>query len=134
LRPPSRFAREPFSAGADVRVRINKGSQTMQVYVDGELRHVWPVSTGGGGYGTPGGTFHPQRLERRWYSTKYRGASMHNAIFFHKGYAIHATTDTGRLGRPASHGCVRLDPGHAAVLYSIVRQHGPGGTRITIAR
>jgi lipoprotein-anchoring transpeptidase ErfK/SrfK len=106
----------------------------MQVYVDGELRHVWPVSTGRGAYGTPGGTFRPQRLERRWYSTKYRGASMHNAIFFHKGYAIHATTEVGRLGRPASHGCVRLHPGHAAALYSIVQQHGPGGTRITITR
>ena len=121
-------------AMADVRVRIDTGSQTMQVYVDGELRHEWPVSTGRGGYGTPGGTFQPQRLERRWYSTKYRGASMHNAIFFHGGYAIHATTEVGQLGRAASHGCVRLAPGHAAELYALVRTHGAARTRITISR
>jgi len=119
---------------AEVRVRIDTGSQTMHVYVDGELRHVWPVSTGRGGYGTPGGTYRPQRLERRWYSTKYRGASMHNAIFFRGGYAIHATTEVGRLGRRASHGCIRLHPSHAAELYGLVRTYGPGRTTITVAR
>ncbi len=118
-------------AAADVQVRIKKSTQTMQVYVNGQLRDEWPVSTGRGGYGTPGGSFRPQRLEKRWYSTQYRGASMHNAIFFHGGYAIHATTEVGRLGRPASHGCIRLAPRHAAELYSLVRANA-GRTRITI--
>jgi lipoprotein-anchoring transpeptidase ErfK/SrfK len=121
-------------ASADVQVRIDKGRQIMKVYVDGRLRDEWPVSTGRGVYSTPGGTFRPQRLEKRWYSTKYRGASMHNAIFYSGGYAIHATTEVGRLGRPASHGCIRLAPKHAAELYSLVRSHGAARTRITIAR
>lgn len=119
------------SALAEVQVRISKGSQTMSVYVNGSLHAVWPVSTGKRGYGTPGGSFRPQRLERRWFSTRYRGASMHNAIFFNKGYAIHATTDVGRLGRAASHGCVRLHPSNAAELYGLVRSYGR--TRITIS-
>lgn len=122
------------SASADVRVRIDTGSQTMHVYVNGSLHDVWPVSTGRRGYGTPGGNFRPQRLAKRWYSSKYNGAPMHNAIFFHGGYAIHATTETGRLGRPASHGCVRLHPSHAAELYSLVRTYGAGQTRISIGR
>jgi lipoprotein-anchoring transpeptidase ErfK/SrfK len=46
---------------------------------------------------------------------------MPHSIFFSGGYAIHATPHTGALGRPASHGCVRLSPGHAATLYGIVK-------------
>ena len=124
----------PGAAMADVQVRISKGSQTMRVWVDGQLRHEWPVSTGRGGYATPGGAFRPQRLEPRWYSTKYRNAPMHNAIFFNRGYAIHATTEVGRLGRPASHGCVRLHPSHAQELYSLVRSQGAGRTRISVTQ
>lgn len=122
------------SASADVRVHIDKSSQTMSVYVNGSLQDVWPVSTGRRGFGTPTGSFRPQRLERRYYSQKYHGASMHNAIFFHGGYAIHATTDVGDLGRPASHGCVRLHPEHAAELQSLVRTYGASSTRITISQ
>lgn len=122
------------AAEANVRVHIDKSSQTMNVWVNGSHHGSWAVSTGRRGYGTPGGSFRPQRLERRWYSTKYRGAAMHNAIFFHGGYAIHATSEVGSLGRPASHGCVRLHPSHAAELFRLVRSHGSARTRITISR
>ena len=124
----------PGVAQADVQVRISKGSQTMRVWVDGQLRHEWPVSTGRGGYATPGGSYRPQRLEPRWYSTKYHNAPMHNAIFFNRGYAIHATTEVGRLGRPASHGCIRLHPSHAQELYGLVRAQGAGRTRISVTQ
>lgn len=122
----------PAVALAEVQARVSKSSQTMDVYVNGELYYRWPVSTGRGRYATPSGTFRPQRLEKRWYSTKYRGAPMHNAVFYSGGYAIHATTEVGRLGSPASHGCIRLAPGHAAQFYSLVRQYGAGRTRISI--
>lgn len=123
----------PAAASAAVQVRVSKSAQTMHVYVHGVLRHSWAVSTGRGRYATPSGTFRPQRLERRWYSTRYGGAPMHNAVFYHKGYAIHGTIEVGRLGRPASHGCIRLAPGHAAQLFALVRSHGLARTRITIA-
>jgi lipoprotein-anchoring transpeptidase ErfK/SrfK len=56
------------------------------------------------------------------------------AVYFRGGYAIHATGAVGRLGRPASHGCVRLAPGNAAKLFSMVQQYGSGNTRIVVTR
>jgi lipoprotein-anchoring transpeptidase ErfK/SrfK len=122
----------PAAASADVVARISKSGQTMDVYVRGTHYYSWPVSTGRGRYATPSGTFRPKRLERRWYSTRYSNAPMHYAVFYSGGYAIHATTEVGRLGRPASHGCIRLAPSHAAQFYSLVRSHGAGRTRIMI--
>ncbi len=119
-------------AQADVRVRIDKSSQTMTVWVDGSYYSSWPVSTGRRGYSTPGGSFRPSRLEPRWYSRKYDNAPMHNAIFFHGGFAIHATNYVSTLGQAASHGCVRLHPSHARELYSLVKTYGARSTRITI--
>lgn len=123
-----------FSSGAsaNVVVTINKSAQRMTVSVDGSPRHSWPVSTGRAGFGTPNGHFRPQRLERSWFSRKYYNAPMPYAIFFHGGYAIHGTNELRRLGGPASHGCVRLHPGNAATLFSLVRQHGMGNTRIVV--
>jgi lipoprotein-anchoring transpeptidase ErfK/SrfK len=121
------------AASAGVVARISKSGQTMDVYVNGTHYYSWPVSTGRGRYATPSGSFRPKRLERRWYSTKYSNAPMHYAVFYSGGYAIHATTEVNRLGRAASHGCVRLAPGHAAKFYSLVRSYGAANTRITIA-
>ncbi len=41
---------------------------------------------------------------------------------------IHGTSDTARLGTPASHGCIRLSPQDIAALYPLV----PLGTPVTI--
>jgi lipoprotein-anchoring transpeptidase ErfK/SrfK len=123
----------PAAASANVHARISKSTQTMYVYVHGQLYYSWAVSTGRGRYATPSGNFRAQRLERRWYSTKYSNAPMHNAVFYSGGYAIHSTAEVSKLGRPASHGCVRLSPGNAAEFFSLVRSHGPGRTRITIS-
>ena len=119
---------------AQVQARIDRKSQTMKVWVNGQFRYEWPVSTGRAGFGTPAGSFRPQRLAKRWYSTKYQNAPMHNAVFFHGGYAIHGTSYVSQLGRPASHGCVRLDPYNAAEFYELVRSQGAGRTRISITR
>ena len=50
------------------------------------------------------------------------------ALFYHEGYALHATTQIKNLGRQASHGCVRLHPRDAKNLYYDV----PVGTRVII--
>jgi lipoprotein-anchoring transpeptidase ErfK/SrfK len=107
------LAVEPSRAA--VLVEIEKSTQTMYVTVNGVTRHQWPVSTGRGRFGTPTGVFHPQRLERRWFSRRYYNSPMPYAVFFHKGYAIHGTTELSRLGGPASHGCVRLHPRNAVL-------------------
>ena len=69
----------------------------------------------------------------RYFSKKYHNSPMPHSIFFRGGYAIHGTTSIKSLGRPASHGCVRLHPSNAATLYSLVKQAGSGNTRISIS-
>jgi hypothetical protein len=120
-------------AHAGVVVQIDKSSQRMAVSIDGMSRYNWPVSTGRNGYGTPSGVFHPQLMARRWFSRKYYNSPMPHSIFFYYGFAIHGTNDISRLGGPASHGCVRLHPSHAAALFALVQRNGPGNTRIEIS-
>jgi lipoprotein-anchoring transpeptidase ErfK/SrfK len=120
------------SASATLLVRIDRSSQQMDVVVDGVTRFRWPVSTGRRGLGTPSGVFHPQMLARRWFSRRYYNSPMPYSIFFHRGYAIHGTYELSRLGGPASHGCVRLHPHDAAILFSLVLQEGARNTRIVV--
>ena len=101
--------------------------------VDGAPRYNWPVSTARPGYRTPTGTFKPTALVRYHRSTIYSGSPMPYSIFFLRGYAIHGSYETKYLGRPASHGCIRLHPSNAAALYSLVQQHGAGNTVIQIS-
>ena len=119
-------------ARAGVVVQIDKSSQRMAVSIDGAPRYSWPVSTGRSGYGTPSGVFHPQWMSRRYFSRKYYNSPMPNAIFFYYGFAIHGTKEIRRLGGPASHGCIRLHPSHAAALFALVQRTGQRNTRIEI--
>jgi lipoprotein-anchoring transpeptidase ErfK/SrfK len=117
---------------AAVQVNIDISSQTMAVRVNGWSYGNWRVSTARAGYYTPRGTYGVTRTAKIWYSKKYDNAAMPNSVFFHGGYAIHATGAIRSLGRPASHGCVRLHPSNAAALYALVQQYGPRRTRITL--
>lgn len=123
----------PSLAQAQVVATINLSSQRMNVYVDGAPRYNWAVSTARRGYRTPVGTFRPTAVLRYHRSTIYSGSPMPYSIFFLRGYAIHGSYEIRDLGRPASHGCVRLHPSNAAALYSLVRQHGAGNTVIKIS-
>ena len=105
----------------------------MHVYVNGAQRYVWPVSTARSGYVTPVGTYRPQRMEPHVVFAQVPHSPMPHSIFFRGGYAIHGTNAVGRLGRPASHGCVRLHPSNAATLYSLVSQ-SRGSTQIVVTR
>jgi lipoprotein-anchoring transpeptidase ErfK/SrfK len=117
-------------AAADIVVTVNKATQRMSVSVDGEPRYTWVVSTGL--YGTPSGSFQPQSLSRHHRSSLFNNAPMPFAIFYDGHYAIHGTNQVGRLGRPASKGCVRLHPSDAAILFALVQKEGMGNTRIHI--
>ena len=119
-------------ASANVLVHVRIAAQRMNVSIDGYPRYSWPVSTGRSGYGTPSGVFRPQMMARRWFSRKYYNSPMPHSIFFYHGFAIHGTTELSRLGGPASHGCVRLHPSHAAALFALVSRDGPRYTRIVI--
>lgn len=117
---------------ARVQATIDISAQRMYVSVGGQPAYSWAVSTGRKGYRTPTGSYRPTRMYRRYYSRKYDNAPMPYSIFFRGGYAIHGTNYVKRLGRPASHGCVRLAPAHARTLYDLVEAHGAGNTSIRI--
>ena len=119
-------------ASADVLVNISKSSQRMSVLVDGSARYNWAVSTGAKRYTTPSGVYKPEWLARKWRSRKYGNAPMPHSIFFHDGYAIHGTTEIARLGKIASHGCVRLHPDNAARLYQLVEKQMKN-TRVVVS-
>jgi hypothetical protein len=119
------------AAQAGIVITVDKTAQQLTVNVDGATRYQWPVSTARWGYRTPVGTYRPERLERQWYSRKYDWSPMPYSIFFHHGYAIHGSNEVSRLGRPASHGCIRLAPQNAAVLFDLVKRN-VSDTRIVI--
>ncbi len=115
-----------------VVISVNLTDQRMTVSEGRSVKYTWPISSGRSGYYTPTGTYRPQWMAKTWYSRKYDNAPMPNAIFFTGGFAIHATYSTGMLGRPASHGCVRLAPSNAATLYRMVQHHGMDRTKIVL--
>jgi hypothetical protein len=119
-------------AQAKLDILVDKATQRMMVMQDGYIRYMWPVSTGRDETATPNGVYTPQRLERNWFSTAYYNSPMPYSIFFHNGYAIHGSYAIDRLGGPASHGCVRLHPHHAALLFDLVQQEGPAQTTIEV--
>ena len=108
-------------ARADIVVTVDKTAQRLSVDVDGARRYDWPVSTARWGYRTPNGSYRPERLERKWFSRKYDWSPMPWSIFFNEGYAIHGSYEISRLGRPASHGCIRLHPNNAKILFELVK-------------
>ena len=125
-------ARSSARYAPTVNVVVDISSQTMSVNVNGWYYGRWKVSTARPGYYTPRGVYRVQRTARVYYSRKYDNAPMPNSVFFKGGYAIHGSYHVKALGRPASHGCVRLHPNNAARLYNLVQKYGRGSTRITI--
>ncbi|MDA9440230.1 ErfK/YbiS/YcfS/YnhG family protein [Bradyrhizobium sp. CCBAU 51745] len=106
----------------------------MSVTVDGAQFATWPVSTARRGYRTPVGTYTPYSLERMHYSKLYDFTPMPYSIFFHAGYAIHGTYEVRSLGRPVSHGCIRLSPNNARSLFELIQAQGRLNTTIEIIR
>ena len=110
------------AAAAAVLITVDKSAQTMRVEVDGRPVWTWSVSTGTtDGHQTPSGTFHALWLDAKHASSQYENAPMPHSVFFTKfGHAIHGSDAVGHLGRPASHGCVRLTRENAKALYKLV--------------
>jgi hypothetical protein len=106
----------------------------MKVFVDGVERYTWEVSTGLRGYDTPSGTYTARSMNEIWYSKQWDDAPMPHAIFFtKKGHAVHGTTEIKHLGKPASHGCVRLAPENAGILFALVKEKGLENTEIVLS-
>jgi lipoprotein-anchoring transpeptidase ErfK/SrfK len=131
------FAAMLFGAVAESKAEsleavVDISSQTMTVSQYGNVLYMWKVSTARNGYVTPRGTYRPQRMNKMWYSRKYDMSPMPFAVFYHGGYAVHGTYEVRHIGRPASHGCVRLQTANAATFYSLVQRVGMANTKIMI--
>jgi len=124
------FKRKRNIGGKGVVARVNLSSQTMNVYKNGVHQYTWKVSSGRKGYSTPTGSWRIGRMHKEYYSRKYDNAPMPYAMFYYRGFAVHGTNSISRLGRPASHGCIRLHPQNAATLFSMVRRYG-GRVKVT---
>jgi hypothetical protein len=122
-----------MASAAKVIITISKPAQKMTVFVDGERKYVWPVSTGAPGYRTPSGEYRPFRMERDHFSKEWDDAPMPHSIFFTgQGHAIHGSPYTKRLGTAVSHGCVRLAPKNAATLFALVQKAGMKNTAVHV--
>ena len=115
-----------------VMVNISISRQSLDLSVNGWPSGNWQISSAGVGYHTPRGTFHVQRMAKVWFSKKYDNSPMPNSLFFDGGIAIHGTYHIKNLGRPVSHGCVRLLPQNAEKLYESAKQYGPSRVQITV--
>ena len=124
----------PSAFAANLVARISLSSQTMTVSQNGFVRYRWKVSTARKGYVTPQGSWSAKWLSRDHRSRKYDNAPMPYAIFFNGGYAVHATFDVKRLGRPASHGCIRLHPSNAATFFTLAQKYGLSNTKVIVTR
>src|ERR1043165_7047160 len=121
-------------AAANILIAIDKSAQRMTVSQDGAQLYTWPVSTGQRGYDTPSGDYKPFRMEKTHFSREWDDAPMPNSIFFtQRGHAIHGTEHVRNIGRPASHGYVRLEPENARVLFGLVKREGMPNARVVLS-
>lgn len=130
-----------YQLSCPIYVDVDKGTQTARLYLDGRLDDQWDVSTGMAGFGTP--NFNKRfngRIYDRYTSSKYPGGdyeglgNMPYAMFIAGGIAIHGTPrgNWSRLGRPASHGCIRSHPDKAYRLNRLLRSYGVQNSWVTV--
>ena len=132
--PPEQSLEATTPPASKVLVIIDKPTQKMKVFVDDVELYSWKVSSGLPGYATPSGAYNASSMNEIWYSKEWDDAPMPHAIFFtKKGHAIHGTEETKKLGRPASHGCVRLAPEDARTLFALVKEKGLENTEIVLS-
>lgn len=121
--------------------RISKKKQLMQLYIDGKLVDSFKVSTGDKKHETPAFDINPSGpVFNKYTSKKYPGGNFNGlgnmpyVVFIQGGFAIHGTTkgNIPKLGKKASHGCVRLHPDNAKIFNNIVKAIGLENTWVTI--
>ena len=66
-----------------------------------------------------------------WYSKEWDNSPHAHSVFFIKdGHAIHGSYEVKSLGKPVSHGCVRISPENATLLYALVKEKGLKNTKV----
>ncbi len=121
---------EPPKITLNIDIDLTKQRMTLTEY--GNVVGSWAISSGAEGHRSPTGTFRPVWSSKMWFSKQYDNAPMPHAVFFNGGVAMHATQSVGRLGSPASHGCIRQSPANAEKTYKLVAKHGNTHTKIVV--
>lgn len=106
---------------------VSKANQKVYRFEDGKLKYIFTCSTALPEFDGTEGEYKIFSRQIKHWSKKYE-LWMPYALFYHEGYALHATTQIRKLGRQASHGCVRLHPRDARILFNDV----PVGTNVII--
>ncbi len=132
LAPEEAPKAKPKPVAPTLVASVDLTKQRMTVTENGHVKYVWKISSGRSGYRTPTGSYKPKWMSRMHYSRQYNNSPMPHSVFFHKGYAVHATYYTKALGAPASHGCIRLAPASARKFYKLVQKHSMSRTRIKL--
>jgi hypothetical protein len=120
----------------DILITLSK--QEMQQRLEGVPVAVYTVSTGKAHMTTPTGTFSILSKNPRAWSKASKLWMPWWMAFTTKGHGIHELPEwpggkkegADHLGKPVSHGCVRLGIGPSKILYD----WAPIGTKVTIVR
>jgi hypothetical protein len=124
-----------------IYIAISKSKQKLYLYIDKELKDSFLVSTGTKYRKTPNlntrpsGPIFTKYTSRKFPGGNYNGlGNMPYAVFVRGGYAIHGTTkgNFAKLGKVASHGCIRVHPDNAKIIYSLAKQFGLENMWVTI--
>lgn len=135
------FTPKKAEAAGSYWIKVNRKMNTVTVYQykNGTYKPVKAmVCSVGRNKATPLGNFNTQG-KYRWhvlngpvygqYCTRiYKGYLFHSVWYFTPNKNAQSTKEYNRLGKDASHGCVRLTVADAKWLYD----HCPTGTRVTI--
>ncbi|MFM7375485.1 MAG: L,D-transpeptidase family protein [Chthoniobacterales bacterium] len=115
----------PGSEADRMRIEVDLGAQTAQLFVDNVAEEAVPISSGRKGYPTPKGEFVVTNKHQQWRSTLYGSSMPYYLRLSCRAFGLHA----GQLpGYPASHGCIRLHKKDAQNLFNRV----PVGTVVVI--
>src|SRR5688572_1242944 len=127
--------------GCSVFVHVVKSSQKLYLYENGTLIDSFSASTGTKKFPTPDINMRPEGptfikyTSRKYPEGDYKGlGNMPYVVFIKDGYAIHGTTPGNflKLGHRASHGCVRLHPDNAKMVYELVNLYGLENTWVKV--
>ena len=122
------------ASAASLRATVDLSAQRMYVSIDGKRRYSWTVSTGKQGWETKPGLYTPFAQREKFYSSKWKMSLPYLIWIGQDGTAIHGTYLSNKLGRTASHGCIRLSINNAKTFYRLVESHGMSATQVIVKR
>jgi len=131
-------AEAPAAAAPPLALVVNIPAGRLDVLRDGEVVESFPVSVGTAKHPTLMGSYEVQKAVWNpwWHPPKSfwarnekptppgpRNPMGRVKLFYEPLYFIHGTTEEGKLGRPASHGCVRMANDDVVALAMLLHEH-----------